>query len=130
MKKKLLKRHKSAIKHLADTAVKKLIPMFVESGNSTADHKCGNCMFRVGKDQCALVKGKIDFKNGTCAWWAKGPAMKELKPVRMSQALSGYVTVGQGQKINCGTCKFFEKGYCKLWQGAVHRGDCCMVWDR
>lgn len=115
--------------HLSDRAVKKLIPMFVESNNSTSDHKCGNCLFRVGDARCALVKGQIDFKNGTCAFWVKGPASKELRPVRMDKPTSGYVEVSKRNgKVNCGSCQYFDKNTCTLWQGSVHAGDCCMAW--
>src|ERR1051326_1796739 len=114
--------------HLTDKHLKSIVPMFVESGNNSADHKCGSCLFRVGSDQCAIVKGDINFKNGTCMFWAKGKAMSEPNPTRMDKGTAQYLEVKNGQKVNCASCAFYEKGICKLWSSGVHAGDCCMAW--
>lgn len=123
---------KRKLPHLSDKGLKKIVPMFVESKNSTADHKCGNCVFRIKLDnqpRCALVKGYIDFKNGTCAFWVKGSPAEALRPVRMDKDIAGYVEVTKKNgKVNCKSCEYYNKGICTLWEGTVHDGDCCMAW--
>jgi hypothetical protein len=132
-KKKLLPKKFKAKKivklsHLKDSYLKNIVPMFVESNNSTADHKCGTCLFRVGKNQCAIMKGPISFANGTCAFWAKGPESSKVNETRLTKQGAGYVEVRAGQKINCGSCIYYGAGICKIWSASVHKGDCCMVW--
>jgi len=128
MAKKLPKRRSKKPPHLTDAGLKKIVPMFVESANNIADHKCGSCLFRVGKDQCAIMKGLISFRDGTCMFWAKGKAMPQVNLIRMTKLGAGYVE--SSGKINCGTCVYFDNGVCKLWNGSVHKGDCCMAWKK
>lgn len=125
-------------KPLTDAMMKGMIPMFVEKVDPP-DHKCGNCMMRVmeaGKQSCTIVKGGISFANGTCSYWAPGPAAtaEKIHDDRMSYALSGYVEVPEGSVINCSSCRFFERkdagvGHCTLWNGSVKDAQCCMAWD-
>lgn len=117
-------------KQLTDKDVKKIFPMFVDDALPD-DHKCGSCQFRIGNSGCAIVEGKISMPNGTCAYWAKGPATTEDKihEARMSFEQSGYVEAPSGMKINCETCRAYKDNYCKLWMAKVKPGQCCMAYD-
>lgn len=120
---------------LSDAVIKKMIPMFVDS-TKLDDHKCGTCSMRIvgpdGKGRCTVMDGPIDLKKGVCTFWAEGEASTEAKihEARMSKELAGYVeTKSPADKIQCGTCRFFDKGYCKLWMGSVKAEQCCIAYD-
>lgn len=116
-------------KSLSDAKMKKLIPMYVK-GKPGSDHKCGTCKFRIMPQGCELVKGEINMKDGTCAFWALGPPAgpEDERSYKMSKSLSGY-TETPGEKINCSTCQAYHDRYCNLWEDPVGPGDCCLVWE-
>lgn len=116
---------------LTDAALKRMIPMFVRAEAEREDHKCGNCMMRIPETQgCTIVEGRVDFADGTCAYWAhgkRGTTPDKTHEAQMSKETSGYAEYDG--PINCGTCQVFEGGYCLLWEGKVNAADCCMAWD-
>ncbi len=120
-------------KSLSDRAMKSMVPMFVEA-TTPDDHKCGNCFMRCREnsaESCIIVKGGVSFTLGTCTFWAKGPAShwSKIHEDRMNYAVSGYVEVPEGVKVNCGACRFFDNGHCTLWNGKVQEGQCCMAYS-
>ncbi len=116
---------------VTDEDLKQTVPMFV-TGSDGDDHKCGTCIFRYGSNGCILVKGDIDFKDGTCMLWKKGPASKasEVRDARAPKSAVGYEEVSG--KVNCETCDAYTHknghGFCPLWEGRVDHGACCMAW--
>lgn len=120
---------------LTNSGMQKTIPTFVDS-TKIDDHKCGSCSMRIpgpdGKGRCTIMEGQIDLKKGVCAFWAEGGPSKDsdIHEARMDKNLAGYVeTKSPDAKIQCGTCRFFENNYCKLWQGSVKPEQCCMTYD-
>ena len=118
-------------KPLSDKMMKSMVPMFVDS-DKPDDHKCGICSMRCkenGAESCTIVKGGISFKKGTCWFWAQGPAShwSKIHEDRMTYAVAGYIEMPEGVKVQCGTCRVFDKSHCTLWNGTVKNGQCCVA---
>ena len=123
-------------KPLSDKMMKKMVELFVEEDHPD-DHKCGTCFMRVGGKgdirECTVVKGKISLSKGVCSFWGKGQASPpdKIHEERMDYSVAGYIEVPKGFKIQCATCKFFDRkdasvGHCTMWDGEVKNGQCCI----
>lgn len=124
------------MKELSNTNFKS-IPFFVDS-TALLDHKCGGCRYRVERpaiggsrshDTCSLVDIGIDLGRGTCLLWSegrKGASVHDISASRIAPATAQYVEV---DKVNCGSCKHYYAGLCRLWNGTVDHRQCCMVWE-
>ena len=122
-----------ASKILSNDALVKDIPLFVDK-TKPEDHKCSSCLFRIIRDgnkgSCTIMEGDISLKGGTCMFWSFGKEAStenDLREMRMSKKDAGYVEADF--KIQCHTCKFYDKDWCKLWQGNVKDEQCCMAYD-
>lgn len=121
-----------AVPSLSNKGMQDMIPTFVESQSKGEDHRCGSCNMRIVPNACTVVKGDIDMEQGVCLLWAKGQASKpeDRHEMQLPKEVVGYVE--QKDKINCSTCKAYAEtprgGYCKVWEGKVGPGDCCIVW--
>jgi hypothetical protein len=91
--------------------------------------KCETCNRFVSPNACTLVKGKIDGKNGVCAFWGKGKNDEKItSEPEFTKEQSLYVEVPGSTK--CGTCYFFSlPNRCKLVKGNINgfKG-CCIAW--
>lgn len=103
--------------------------MFVDSKDDVS-HNCAACKFRVMPNACAIVKGVIDMDRGTCNYGVAGPAAskEDIGPASMDFYTAGYVLAPVGVKVQCGSCKFFQKGDCILWEDSVDSRQCCAAW--
>lgn len=122
-------------KPLSDAQMKGMMPLFVESVDPP-DHKCGTCSMRIpgegDRGGCTVKEGPVSLANGTCIFWAKGPAASagDVHERRMTDEESGYIENPPGVPVNCGTCRFYEADHCRLWNGAVKDGQCCIAYSR
>lgn len=121
-------------KPLTDKMMKDMVPIFVDS-EDPSDHKCGVCSMRVpmeGEYGCTIIEGPIKLELGTCRWWAHGDeaAADMIHETRMDKMRAGYIEAPAADfPINCSTCQELDVEYCKLWNGNVTPGQCCMEYD-
>jgi hypothetical protein len=116
-------------KPLTDKMMKDMMPLFSDDKDGITDHKCGACFMRFGGADCTIMEGGISYERGSCLYWAPGEEAKpeDAAPMRMTREDAGYVEADG--EINCASCRFVEGGLCKLWNGTVDAGDCCMAWS-